>query len=161
MKATRTLAIVFAVVINIPAWVLAVAALTYPSPPSPVQYSLVIGGLVAGVALVAWGRSINIIRALAVVFGAHICALSVLVVAGAMEGSASWWVLPASGAVVGGSGWLSWWGWSNKKVPRKTREPKHRSSLHIADELAKLANFREAGVLSEEEFNTQKAKLLG
>lgn len=31
----------------------------------------------------------------------------------------------------------------------------------VADELAKLAGLRDSGVLSEEEFNAQKAKLLG
>ena len=31
----------------------------------------------------------------------------------------------------------------------------------VADELKKLAELRDAGVLTEEEFDTQKAKLLG
>jgi hypothetical protein len=34
------------------------------------------------------------------------------------------------------------------------------SPLSVADELAKLAQLKEAGVLTEEEFAAQKAKLL-
>jgi len=41
----------------------------------------------------------------------------------------------------------------------KTDQPV--SPLSIADELAKLAQLRDAGVLTEEEFAEQKAKLLG
>lgn len=33
--------------------------------------------------------------------------------------------------------------------------------LSVADELSKLAKLRDAGVITEEEFNAQKAKLLG
>lgn len=36
-----------------------------------------------------------------------------------------------------------------------------RTNGGIADELAKLAGLRDSGVLSDEEFNAQKAKLLG
>lgn len=34
------------------------------------------------------------------------------------------------------------------------------SSASVADELTKLAKLKESGILSEEEFNAQKSKLL-
>lgn len=37
----------------------------------------------------------------------------------------------------------------------------YASSLSVADELSKLAQLRDAGILSEDEFQAQKAKLLG
>jgi hypothetical protein len=39
--------------------------------------------------------------------------------------------------------------------------PHVQQQLSVADELAKLANLRDSGVLSEDEFSTEKAKLLG
>ncbi|MBH8569352.1 SHOCT domain-containing protein [Microvirga sp. STS02] len=42
---------------------------------------------------------------------------------------------------------------------QQTPVPKPTSS--IADELTKLANLRDAGVLTEQEFQTQKARVLG
>ena len=38
--------------------------------------------------------------------------------------------------------------------------PLMSSTSSIADELTKLAKLKDAGILSEEEFNAQKAKLL-
>ena len=38
---------------------------------------------------------------------------------------------------------------------------KHTSQLNIADELEKLAKLKESGILTEEEFQSQKKKLLG
>jgi len=35
------------------------------------------------------------------------------------------------------------------------------AAISVADELAKLAQLRDSGVLTEAEFATQKAKLLG
>lgn len=40
-------------------------------------------------------------------------------------------------------------------------ESSHGPSLSAADELAKLASLRDQGVLTEEEFQSQKAKLIG
>lgn len=39
--------------------------------------------------------------------------------------------------------------------------PAPASQVDVADELQKLAQLKEQGVLTEEEFATQKAKLLG
>jgi hypothetical protein len=41
--------------------------------------------------------------------------------------------------------------------PRQTPAP----SVDVADELAKLADLKDRGVLSDAEFASQKAKLLG
>jgi len=42
-----------------------------------------------------------------------------------------------------------------------TAAPGSAASASVADELAKLAKLRDSGALTEEEFATQKAKLLG
>jgi hypothetical protein len=44
---------------------------------------------------------------------------------------------------------------------RQEQSPGSTSGSSLADELAKLASLRDAGVLSDEEFAAQKAKLLG
>ena len=46
----------------------------------------------------------------------------------------------------------------NVLKPQQNEIPK--SSLSVADELTKLVKLKEAGILTEEEFNSQKAKLL-
>lgn len=51
----------------------------------------------------------------------------------------------------------------DKKVAQQKIAPVMQpvSSTSVADELTKLAKLKDAGILSEEEFNAQKAKLLG
>lgn len=51
----------------------------------------------------------------------------------------------------------------DKKVAQQKIVPVMQpvSSTSVADELTKLAKLKDAGILSEEEFNAQKAKLLG
>lgn len=46
---------------------------------------------------------------------------------------------------------------SNQPIPQKTAE----LSYSIADELIKLGNLRDNGILTEEEFQHQKKKILG
>ena len=50
----------------------------------------------------------------------------------------------------------------DKNVAQKKSTPVSPllSSASVADELAKLAKLKDAGILSEEEFNAQKSKLL-
>ena len=50
----------------------------------------------------------------------------------------------------------------DKKVAQQKIAPVMQpvSSTSVADELTKLAKLKDAGILSEEEFNAQKAKLL-
>ena len=51
----------------------------------------------------------------------------------------------------------------DKKVAQQKIAPVMQpvSSTSVADELTKLAKLKDAGILSEEEFNAQNAKLLG
>ncbi|GIJ43374.1 hypothetical protein Val02_02600 [Virgisporangium aliadipatigenens] len=44
---------------------------------------------------------------------------------------------------------------------RQVSAPPNRDGMSVADELTKLAQLRDAGILSPEEFAAQKAKLLG
>ena len=48
----------------------------------------------------------------------------------------------------------------DRKVAQQKAIPVAASSNSVADELVKLAQLKDAGILSEEEFNAQKAKLL-
>lgn len=49
---------------------------------------------------------------------------------------------------------------SNLHLPQKDSTVRTVSSTSVADELMKLAKLKETGILSEEEFNFQKSKLL-
>lgn len=46
-------------------------------------------------------------------------------------------------------------------TPEQNYAPEPTAQVDVADELQKLATLKEQGVLTEEEFATQKAKLLG
>lgn len=48
----------------------------------------------------------------------------------------------------------------NEQTKKTVDENKSETVISVADELAKLAKLKEAGILSEDEFNSQKAKLL-
>ena len=48
---------------------------------------------------------------------------------------------------------------STPQPVQQTPQPQHEA-LGVADELLKLAKLKEAGALTDEEFNAQKAKLL-
>lgn len=169
MSTTRTLATVFAVVLSIPAMLLAISTVAYPQELSTWMWFVVIGGFAGAVGLVAWGRSTKLIRAVAVVLGWDITVIGGFTVAAAMQASSPLMWLALLGAVgfFGGMALLSW-GWTQKKAPHDTREaftgiphdkPEHPSA-YVADEITKLAELRKAGILSEEEFNAQKTKLL-
>jgi hypothetical protein len=48
----------------------------------------------------------------------------------------------------------------NQKEDSEVQNDSHKTETSMADELSKLAQLRDSGVLTEEEFSSQKEKLL-
>jgi hypothetical protein len=88
---------------------------------------------------------------------------STLILTATASGQAAVWVdgMQVMNATAGAAGWLAWFAsWSAPPAaaaPNQTISP----AADVADQIARLADLRQQGLLSDEEFGAAKAKVFG
>ncbi len=124
------------------------------------EYLLIVCGPLVAAGLIAWSMSYPPVSALGLVVGLYAAALCIAAFLTFVDKAPDWMVVVLLAAAFVFLGIVT--AVSSEERRQAKRETTRTPEIGplVADELGKLGALRESGILSEEEFAAQKAKLL-